>query len=66
MIIKNITGKQVSTTSTILPFKKNIFPNKINKTIEIVFFMELVFLYFKIVKLQLIFQRKHTYYYVEK
>ena len=36
MIIKDITGKQISTTGTILPFKKNIFPNKINKTIEIV------------------------------
>ena len=36
MIIKDITGKQISTTGTILPFKKNIFPNKIDKTIEIV------------------------------
>jgi len=36
MIFKNITGKQISETGTILPFKKNIFPNKINKTIEIV------------------------------
>ena len=36
MIIKDITEKQISTTGTILPFKKNIFPNKINKTIEIV------------------------------
>ncbi len=36
MIIKNITGKQVSTTDSILPFKKNIFPNKIDKKIEIV------------------------------
>ena len=36
MIIKDITEKQISTTCTILPFKKNIFPNKINKTIEIV------------------------------
>ena len=36
MIIKNITGKQISTAGTILPFKKNIFPNKIDKTIEIV------------------------------
>ena len=37
MIIKDITEKQISTTGTILPFKKkNIFPNKIDKTIEIV------------------------------
>jgi len=36
MIIKNITEKQISKTDTILPFKKNIFPNKIDKTIEIV------------------------------
>ena len=37
MIIKDITEKQISTTNTILPFKKkNIFPNKIDKTIEIV------------------------------
>ena len=36
MIIKDITEKQISTTGTILPFKKNIFPNKFNKTIEIV------------------------------
>ena len=36
MIIKDITGKQISTTDTIPPFKKNIFPNKIDKTIEIV------------------------------
>ena len=28
MIIKDITEKQISTTGTILPFKKNIFPNK--------------------------------------
>ena len=35
MIIKDITEKQISTTGTILPFKKkNIFPNKIDKTIE--------------------------------
>jgi D-alanine-D-alanine ligase len=36
MIIKDITEKQISTTGTILPFKKSIFPNKIDKTIEIV------------------------------
>jgi len=36
MIIKDITKKQISTTDTTLPFKKNIFPNKIDKTIEIV------------------------------
>jgi len=36
MIIKDITEKQISTTGTILPFKKNIFPIKINKTIEII------------------------------
>ena len=37
MIIKNITEKQIPATGTILPFKKkNIFPNKIDKTIEIV------------------------------
>ena len=36
MIIKDITEKQISTTDATLPFKKNIFPNKIDKTIEIV------------------------------
>jgi len=36
MIIKDITKKQISTTDATLPFKKNIFPNKIDKTIEIV------------------------------
>jgi len=37
MIIKDITEKQISTKATILPFKKNnIFPIKINKSIEIV------------------------------
>ena len=36
MIIKDITEKQFSTTGATLPFKKNIFPNKIDKTIEIV------------------------------
>ena len=37
MIIKSITNKQTSTTATIIPFKKNnIFPIKINKSIEIV------------------------------
>jgi len=29
MIIKNITGKQISTTGAILPFKKNINGNRI-------------------------------------
>ena len=42
MIIKDITAEQISTTGTILPFKKNIFPNKINKTIEIVIVPKLV------------------------
>ena len=37
MIIKNITDKTIPTTATILPFKKNnLFPIKINKSIEIV------------------------------
>jgi len=37
MIIKDITEKQISTQGVILPFKKNnIFPIKINKSIEIV------------------------------
>jgi len=37
MIIKNITDKLIPTTAAILPFKKNnIFPIKINKSIEIV------------------------------
>ena len=37
MIIKNITGKSISPTASILPFKKNnVFPIKINKSIEIV------------------------------
>ena len=37
MIIKNITDKPISTTAAILPFKKkNIFPIKIDKSIEIV------------------------------
>ena len=37
MIIKNITNKATPTTAAILPFKKNnIFPIKINKSIEIV------------------------------
>ncbi len=36
MIIKDITKKQILTTDVTLPFKKNIFPNKIDKTIEIV------------------------------
>jgi len=37
MIIKNITNKPISTTVAILPFKKkNIFPIKIDKSIEIV------------------------------
>jgi len=37
MIIKNITEKKIATTVAILPFKKNnIFPIKINKSIEIV------------------------------
>ena len=37
MIIKNITNKTTPTTAAILPFKKNnIFPIKINKSIEIV------------------------------
>jgi len=37
MIIKDITEKQNSVTATILPFKKNnVFPIKINKSIEIV------------------------------
>ena len=37
MIIKNITDKTIPTTATILPFKKNnVFPIKINKSIEIV------------------------------
>jgi len=38
MIVKDITEKQISTTDVTLPlpFKKNIFPNKIDKTIEIV------------------------------
>ena len=37
MIIKNITKKPISTTAAILPFKKgNVFPIKINKSIEIV------------------------------
>ena len=37
MIIKNITTKPIATTAAIIPFKKsNIFPIKINKSIEIV------------------------------
>ena len=36
MIIKDIIEKQILTTDATLPFKKNIFPNKIDKTIEIV------------------------------
>jgi len=36
MIIKDITKKQILTTDATLPLKKNIFPNKIDKTIEIV------------------------------
>ena len=37
MIIKNITDKLIPTTAAIIPFKKNnIFPIKINKSIEIV------------------------------
>ena len=37
MIIKNITDKPISTAASIIPFKKNnIFPIKINKSIEIV------------------------------
>jgi len=37
MIIKDITERHISTTGAILPFKKNnIFPIKINKSIEIV------------------------------
>ena len=36
MIIKDITKKQISTTDATLPYKKSIFPNKIDKTIEIV------------------------------
>ena len=36
MIIKDITKKQILTADANLPFKKNIFPNKIDKTIEIV------------------------------
>jgi D-alanine-D-alanine ligase len=37
MIIKNITSKPISTTASVLPFKKNnVFPIKINKSIEIV------------------------------
>ena len=37
MIIKDITEKQISTQGVILPFKKsNIFPIKINKSIEII------------------------------
>jgi len=36
MIIKDITKKQILTIDATLPFKKNIFPNKIDKTIEIV------------------------------
>jgi len=35
-IIKDITKKQILTTDATLSFKKNIFPNKIDKTIEIV------------------------------
>ena len=37
MIIKNLTDKLISRTAGIIPFKKNnIFPIKINKSIEIV------------------------------
>ena len=36
MIIKNITEKQISETGTILPFKKNIFPNKTDKIFTLV------------------------------
>ena len=37
MIIKDITNKPISTTAAIIPFKKNnIFPIKIDKSIEIV------------------------------
>ena len=36
MIIKDIAKKQILTTDATLPFKKNILPNKIDKTIEIV------------------------------
>jgi D-alanine-D-alanine ligase len=37
MIIKNLTDKLISRTAAIIPFKKNnIFPIKINKSIEIV------------------------------
>ena len=36
MIIKDITEKKISITGVTPPFKKNTFPNKIDKTIEIV------------------------------
>ena len=42
MIIKDITKKQILTTDATVPLKKNIFPNKIDKTIEIVIVPKLV------------------------
>ena len=36
MIIKDITEQKIKKTGVVLPFKKNIFQIKINKSIEIV------------------------------
>ena len=36
MIIKNITEKKIKKIGVVLPFRKNIFQIKINKSIEIV------------------------------